>query len=325
MKNLVQVFLILTGLQSCSTFTFTVKNDEVVSFKRFVPNGIFVNDTLICDQSELTVLDYREYMSWIGQTYGFNSYTYAMTLPDTMVGYNFFKKNHAGDDSIVYSEVPLTESYFNNPAYNEFPMIGITYEQAISYSNWRSDITLQMMLLNSKLIKLHIMPDSSTCFTASRYLAGQYYNYKPPKNLLIPKFRLPSIEEWELCSKHKNGDDWGIDSTTRSLKKYKQYGGNLFLTKELFTLVQQRKVQLEEPNYKDRTPYCVDVRSLFQDTNQLYNLIGNVAEMTSTKGVAKGGSWFHALSESKIKSSIIYKEPEAWLGCRNVCTWVKPN
>lgn len=325
MKNLIVVLLILIGLQSCNTSALIIKKGEVISFKRDVPNGIFINDTLACDEGELTVLDYREYMFWIGRTYGLNSYTYKNTLPDTMVGYNFFKKYKAEEDSTTYDVVGISETYFNMPVYNDFPIVGITYEQAVNYSNWRSDMVLQMMLLESKLIKLHLKSDSSNCFTIARYVAGQYYNYKAPKNLYVPRFRLPTIEEWELCANYKNGDDWGVDSTSKSLKKYRKHSDNLFLTNETFLLVQQKKLQLESPNYKNRIPYCGHTRSFFRETNQPYNLIGNVAEMTLIKGIAKGGSWFHTLSESKIKSNIIYQQPEAWLGLRNVCTWVKVN
>jgi Sulfatase-modifying factor enzyme 1 len=325
MKNSIVLCVIFILFLSCNTPAITIKNGQVVSFKRLVPNGIFINDTLMCDEGELTVLDYREYMFWIGRTYGLNSYTYKNTLPDTMVGYNFFKKYKAEGDSTTYDVVGISETYFNTPVYNDFPIVGITYEQAVNYSNWRSDMVLQMMLFNSQLIKLHPEGDSLSCFTASRYLSGEYYNYKPPKNLMIPKFRLPTIEEWELCAQHGNSTDWGVDSTSKAFRKYRKHSDNLFLTKDVFLLVQQKKLQLESPNYKNRIPYCGHTRSFFKDANQPYHLIGNVAEMTLVKGVAKGGSWFHTLAESTIKSKIPYQEQEAWLGCRNVCTWVKVN
>ena len=216
----------------------------------------------------------------------------------------------------------VNENYFRFPGYNDYPIIGVTYEQVVNYSNWRSDRVLEMMLLEAKLIKLHIRSDSSNCFTIARYMAGQYYNYKPLKNLLIPRFRLPTIEEWELCAQYTNGDDWGIDTNRKAVHKYQRDGSNLFLTKEIF-LTALQEAKMKKPLKPIRIPYCVPVRSLFNNPNLPYNLIGNVAEMTATKGIAKGGSWFHTLSESKIKSNIPYQEQEAWLGFRNVCTWVK--
>jgi len=51
-----------------------------------------------------------------------------------------------------------------------------------------------------------------------------------------------------------------------------------------------------------------------------YNLIGNVAEMTSIKGIAKGGSFNHyaiEIGENKVQT---YTKPEPWLGFR---VWFK--
>jgi formylglycine-generating enzyme required for sulfatase activity len=324
MKNLIIVFLILVGLQSCNTSALTIINGEVVSFKRDVPNGIFINDTLACDETEVAVIDYREYLHWTERTYGSNSQTYNKALPNTMIGDSFLSNFKREGDSLLYEDADLRERYFRYPNYNDYPIVGITYEQAVNYTNWRSDMVLQMMLLEAKLVKLHIKSDSSNCFTTARYAAGQYYNYKPLKNLYVPKFRLPTIEEWELCGQYKNGDDWGVDTNSKTVHKYKKDGSNLFLTKEIF-LTALHEAKMKKPIKPLRIPYSAPVRSFYNNLNLFYNLIGNVAEMTATKGIAKGGSWFHTLSESKIKSNIPYQEQEAWLGFRNVCTWVKIN
>jgi formylglycine-generating enzyme required for sulfatase activity len=323
MKNLIVLCVVFIVNQSCNTPTLMVKNGEVVSFQRvLVPNGVFINDTLMCDETEIAVIDYREYLHWTERTYGLNSQTYNNALPNTMIGDDFLNHYKQDADSLLYEDADLRERYFRYPIYNDYPIVGITYEQAVNYSNWRSDMVFQMMLFEAKLIKLHPTSDSSTCFTSSRYLAGQYYNYKPPKNLLIPKFRLPTIEEWELCARYKNGDNWGVDATSKAVRKYKKDGSDLFLTKELF-LQDLEKAKVKK-HYKVKIPYTAPVRGFFQNSNLTYNLIGNVAEMTSSKGIAKGGSWFHMLEESTIKANIPYQKQEAWLGFRNVCTWVKP-
>jgi formylglycine-generating enzyme required for sulfatase activity len=63
----------------------------------------------------------------------------------------------------------------------------------------------------------------------------------------------------------------------------------------------------------------VPVNSGVSNKYNLYNMIGNVAEMISEKGVSKGGSWRHGLDECKITDSVKYEKPEAWLGFRCVC------
>jgi formylglycine-generating enzyme len=280
----------------------------------------------MCDESEVAVIDYKEYLHWVGYIYGLNSNTYNNALPDTMVGHKYFSIYKGSYDTLFnYKTLEVLDNYIHFPSYNDYSIVGITYEQAIDYANWRSDRVLEMMLFEYKLIKLHTNSDSSNYFTAARYVAGQYYNYKPPKNLHIPKYRLPTVEEWELCAQYKDGKDWGsVDTITKAVRKYKKRGDDLFLTKELFLSALQKAKQ-EKSDRKVRIPYCAPVRSFYPNGNGLYNMIGNVAEMTTYQGIAKGGSWFHTLFESKIKSNIIYQEPEAWLGFRNVCTWVKVN
>jgi hypothetical protein len=48
----------------------------------------------------------------------------------------------------------------------------------------------------------------------------------------------------------------------------------------------------------------------------VYNLKGNVAEMTSVKGIAKGGSCQHYASEAYEGKIQYYTKPEVWLGLR---------
>ena len=321
MKNTIAIFLILIGILSCKTKEITVKDGRVVSFNRVPPNGIFINDTLICDETELANTDYREYLYWVSRVFGYDSQTYQDALPDTMASYNYILKNIDNKDVLkkLYT-YDSGEIYFHHPSYNDYPVIGLTYEQAANYSNWRTNIVFQMMLINSNLIEVHIHPDSTNYFTVEKYAAGHYFNYKPPKGLYVARFRLPTVEEWELCTKQKNSDDWGVDSTNQLAKKFKKSGWTLFKTKEdLLTALKNEEEQKSERRFL--IPFTAPVRSLIP--NRLFNMVGNVAEMTSIKGIAKGGSWAHPLEECKIKNTIRYDKPEAWLGFRNVCTWEK--
>ena len=51
---------------------------------------------------------------------------------------------------------------------------------------------------------------------------------------------------------------------------------------------------------------------------KIFDFFGNAAEMTSIKGIAKGGSYLHYASQSCPDSRQIYEEPEKWLGFRCV-------
>lgn len=49
---------------------------------------------------------------------------------------------------------------------------------------------------------------------------------------------------------------------------------------------------------------------------KLYNIQGNAAEMTSTKGIAVGGSFKHGAKESMKNQTQLYTQEEEWLGFR---------
>lgn len=63
-----------------------------------------------------------------------------------------------------------------------------------------------------------------------------------------------------------------------------------------------------------KQPTYVD--AYFRNYYGVYNFKGNVAEMTSVKGISKGGSCFHYASEAFAGKSQSYSKPEIWLGFR---------
>lgn len=60
------------------------------------------------------------------------------------------------------------------------------------------------------------------------------------------------------------------------------------------------------------------VQGYLPDTMKLYNMRGNAAEMTSTPGIAKGGSYAHPAREAWPQAIQHYHKPEPWLGFRCV-------
>ena len=60
------------------------------------------------------------------------------------------------------------------------------------------------------------------------------------------------------------------------------------------------------------------VAYFFSDMNGVYDLQGNVSEMTMTKGVSKGGNYTLFAAQAHPDSTQYYAKPEKWLGFRCV-------
>lgn len=60
----------------------------------------------------------------------------------------------------------------------------------------------------------------------------------------------------------------------------------------------------------------VKVESFFSSLLGIYDSQGNVSEMTSTRGIAIGGSYYHDYNATLGKQIQKYEHPESWLGFR---------
>lgn len=146
-----QLFLPLLGIVAL-TVSFTVQTK-----KTFIPPGtIQVNDTLFADETEVSNFSWLEYIWWTENIYGTDSKEYKECLPDTTVW----------RDKLAYNE-PFVNYYLRHIAYRDYPVVGISYEQAQSFCKWRTE-QVKLFLVRKK--------DFS------------HFNFE---------YRLPSKKEWE--------------------------------------------------------------------------------------------------------------------------------
>ena len=107
-----------------------------------VPRRVTVASFYI-DETEVRNVDYVEYLYWLKRVYG-QSYAEVHTkaLPDTLVW----------RDKLGYNE-PYVTQYLRHPAYQNYPVVGVTWEQANNYCAWRTDRVNERILIDEGILK----------------------------------------------------------------------------------------------------------------------------------------------------------------------------
>ena len=147
------------------------------------------------------------------------------------------------DFSYSYNE-PFTRLYFSHPSYNEYPVVGVTWKQAVAFCHWRTN--------NSNF-----------------YLDKG--NKKEEK--IDGIYRLPTEAEWEYAARGNSKTNamypWGSPYTRtkegRLLANFKPGRGDYF-----------------GGDAKNDNIYTTKVQSFTENGYRLFDMAGNVAEWTSS-------------------------------------------
>lgn len=94
------------------------------------------------DETEVSNLDWLEYMHWVRHNFPLDREYYHNVLPDTLV----WRRN------MSYNE-PYVDNYLRHPAYGDYPVVGITWEQATEYCVWRTDRVNEHILRSKGYMK----------------------------------------------------------------------------------------------------------------------------------------------------------------------------
>ena len=121
------------------------------------PGTVWLEENYFLDENEASNIGYREYQYWIKRVYGVNSEKFMETLLDAQV---------------LKMDFGLGDDYFSNPLYDNYPVVGISWEQAVSYSSWRTERVCEMQLINKGIISIHPNQTPETQFTYRKYLNG---------------------------------------------------------------------------------------------------------------------------------------------------------
>ncbi|EGV44610.2 gliding motility lipoprotein GldJ [Bizionia argentinensis JUB59] len=289
------------------TFTMGRVQDDVMHDWNNTPNQQHVQ-SFYMDETEVTNLMYLEYLDWIKRIYPPSEQNfkaiYDGVVPDTLVW-----RNRLG-----YNEV-MTENYLRHPGYAEYPVVGVSWIQAVEFANWRSDRVNEANLEAAGYIqrdaKLNEVSANAT-FNTDTYInapsqvyggntaltdpentrrrvqtnaAGDPINVNATREtgIIQPKYRLPTEAEWEYAA-----------IALTSLRDYNTYRGRKkYPWDGQYTRSGKRKIRGDQmANFKqgkgdyggiagwsdDGADITNQVKSYAPNDFGLYDMAGNVAE-----------------------------------------------
>lgn len=273
-------------------------------YRRVTPPGVTkINDSFYCDETEVSNLLWMEYMHWNETIFGKKSEEYLSTLPDTIVW--------SAKAECLNS---LDTFYLRHPAYKNYPVVGISQNQALEYSKWRSDRVFQYYLINYGGLKnIYHLESKENYFTIYRYFSGMYFGIKPDSNFrFYPQYSLPNLNDRKIVLHYYDSLDRKYLSNCKG-KRCREIKKNYpFIQSDIITCQKDTFISI-----------TLDVHSgyVLSNKNYLFNLRGNVSEWMAENEITCGGGWADKKEIILKNDTFQQTKPTAWTGFRNVCTW----
>lgn len=187
---------------------------------------------------------------------------YTKALPDSALWKN----------KMAYCE-PYVTYYFRHPAYSNYPVVGITHEQAENFCKWLTEKYMKEEKRENKKVVIKLPSRHQWYYAATGGWDGGYHFYP-----------------WgDVYDRETNGNFRANFRPIPNRAIMMDSSGNYIVNQDQLGYY---KTKPNPQNKVDAVDITAPVISYSPNSYGLYNMGGNVEEFISEKGKTKGGSWY---------------------------------